>query len=1333
MVAQAEGIAATLVGSQGRHVPPAEVGLAEGPSIAPCQEASIGRPPARSPEKLLHRAEASTKGGQQVRPRLDPASLQAILGPGIPLSTGKGVVIDAESPDVHPQRHDLILTIGLPNVAQNGLASPHLEHAHRTWAWGQDIGRVPDHTATTADQHPQHEDDGPIYTVLVASEQPSLGPFRLLAPIGQGGMGEVWRGLHEVQGVYVAIKVITGGRARDPRYLGAFRNEVRAMAGLDHPGIVRLYDFGEVPAVPPPELGLPGGSPYLVMELVEGGSLSRHQQGLPWESIARVLRSILDALAHAHARGMVHRDLKPSNVLLGLGGVDAGLKISDFGLAHAMEVERNDDTAPRLIQGTPAYMAPEQFLASWRDYGPWTDLYALGCLGWTLATGHPPFGRRGELREFRRAHARQAPPTFHPRFPVPAGYEPWLRRLLAKRPQSRFRRAADARLALDTLDTEAPLASSDESPTPSPPEESPSDDFSQTHTVNETGTQEWVTVEGMDPSQRSPVQAPRPPDDWRRPGHAPMPRVIDGVGLGLFELRELPVLGREAEQDALWQHLRDVHVSGQPKVVILHGPAGCGRSHLARWFAQRADEEGAAIVLRADHGPDNDGGSGLSGMLERHLGTQGLRRPDVLVRVEEALHGLRVRDEAEHHALTELVRPAASRDLLAGAPRVRFRNQRERHMLIERLLARLCRERPLLLWLEDVQWGPESLAFAISLLASPQQRPLLIVATVQEDALAEVPQTAELLWQFSTRTQAHLIEVGPLLAPFRRGLIQEQLCLEGELAERVEERTAGNPMFIIQLVGDWIHRGVLEPGAAGFRLGKGRPPELPDDLLMVWSDRVQELLEDRPPGHGRALELAAVLGMDVQDSEWSKACGFAGLEPSHDLVETLCRLRLATRHPSGDSWSFIHAMLRETLLQQAHDHDRLVMFHRASAEMLRAGAARPAPQRLGRHLLAAGDRLGALGPLLEGIQDHLQSGDNRLAGRLLRLWDKALEEVELPADDTRWGAGWLEHARHARLSKDLPLAQEQADRVEVAARQHGWQRMLAKTLREQARLARLRGTPERAWDLVVEAGKQASRTSDVRLQADCWWELGHLYVDRGGLTEATDAFHEANVHYQDLRDNAGRGDCETGLAVIGRQRLQIREARHRLDRASGHYERSGARWGVAETFIHRGDVDRLAGDLDLARAHYQEARQRYLALGVEDHALLDQREALLWLELGHPELARPLLATCLETFQSQLRTVLEACTHVFLLPCAVLEQDWAAWALNLDRAQTLLATTGHVDVDLARMARVAGHSLRRLKRVDDARSAYALSLSQWKSLALDKEAKELEASLRALT
>ena len=148
--------------------------------------------------------------------------------------------------------------------------------------------------------------------------RPTLGPFELVEKLASGGMGEVWRGEHRAQGLPVAIKIITTHRARDPEYVEAFEREVESVASLMHPGIVTVFDYGEISATQSEQTEgrFVEGSPYLVMEYVDGRPLDKIEGRLDWPLMRLILLQILDGLAHSHARELVHRDLKPGNVLV---------------------------------------------------------------------------------------------------------------------------------------------------------------------------------------------------------------------------------------------------------------------------------------------------------------------------------------------------------------------------------------------------------------------------------------------------------------------------------------------------------------------------------------------------------------------------------------------------------------------------------------------------------------------------------------------------------------------------------------------------------------------------------------------------------------------------------------------------------------------------------------------------------------------------------------------------------------------------------------------------------------------------------------------------------
>ncbi|MFY9822255.1 MAG: protein kinase, partial [Thermoanaerobaculia bacterium] len=750
-----------------------------------------------------------------------------------------------------------------------------------------------------------------------------LGPFLLDRCIGRGGMAEVWSGVHAAQGVPVAVKVMTAERAREISFREAFRNEVQAVASLDHPGIVRVFEHGEMgtDAEETSRGLLLRGSPTLAMELADGTLADYFADGIAWPGLRQVLLGLLDALAHAHARGVVHRDLKPSNILLFRDGSGPPrLKLADFGLAQAFELQSREDST-EVVCGTPSYMAPEQLRGHWRDYGPWTDLYALGCLAWNLAAGKPPFGGVALIETYRR-QMEEDPPAFEPQIPVPWGFEGWLRRLLQKDGGRRFVRAADAAWALGQIgDVDEAPAGRTRSGDPTEP---------TTVAISFTGLWPAAPASGQTGPQKPASEplllrrSPPLPARWEHPVARPASIRLIGAGLGLYGLRSIPLLGRRAERDALWQALAAVHEERRAHLVLLRGPAGNGKTHLAEWLAERAHEVGGAVVLRASHGPNPGAEDGLSRMMVRHLRCGGLGREDIRKRTEVLLRARKETDPGEWNGLTELMAPGGG--TLQTAP--------ERFGLLERYVQRLTRQRPVIALFDDVQWGPESLAFARHLLERREENPLpvLLVLTARDEALAERPAEGEALAALLALPGAKALDVPPLPREDGTALIHDVLGLDGELAAKVEARTGGNPLFAVQLVGDWVQRGVIHVGETGFVLRPGSRAPIPEDLHQVWAGRVDRLLAGQPPEAQQALEIAATLSPFVDRQEWEGACRAAGVGCPPGLLEDLVTGRLAVRTEEG--WAFVHAMLRESIEQQAHEAGRLAAYHRACAAML---------------------------------------------------------------------------------------------------------------------------------------------------------------------------------------------------------------------------------------------------------------------------------------------------------------------------------------------------------------------------------------------------------------
>jgi len=254
-----------------------------------------------------------------------------------------------------------------------------------------------------------------------------IGRWLLTAPIGAGGMGQVWRAVDPATGAEAAVKVLSEWST--PAARDRFRGEVETIARLDHPGIVRLLETEIVGAVAASLADVEEGAFALIMELADGGPLTRSQGSATAEELRAVAASVLTALAHAHARDVVHLDLKPSNLLR---DSRRGVLLADFGIAQVLA-----ETGSRPLGGTPGYRAPEQ-----RDparLGPWSDLYALGCTLVALSAGAPP-ADGGEVRT------------------GDASLDAWIRCLLAPSPAARFPSAIAALAALQGTERRLPPA-----------------------------------------------------------------------------------------------------------------------------------------------------------------------------------------------------------------------------------------------------------------------------------------------------------------------------------------------------------------------------------------------------------------------------------------------------------------------------------------------------------------------------------------------------------------------------------------------------------------------------------------------------------------------------------------------------------------------------------------------------------------------------------------------------------------------------------------------------------------------------------------------------------
>ena len=288
----------------------------------------------------------------------------------------------------------------------------------------------------------------------------SLGSYRVLAKLGEGGMGEVYRAHDSKLQRDVALKVLPPEIADDRERRGYLLREARAAAALNHPNICTIYEVGEA-----------GTRVFIAMEVIDGQTLTERlaHGALPLDQIIRYGVQLTDAVAHAHDRGVVHRDLKSANVLI---TSDDRVKVLDFGLARRLSGQQLGEnttqsqhfvSSPGAVVGTLPYMSPEQLRGQPADLR--TDIWACGVVLYEMAAGKRPFAAQSPI-ELSSAILRDSPPPLS--LPAPEGLRAIVSRCLDKEPARRYQRASELRAAIDMLSTRtAPIAASSRYQAPS--------------------------------------------------------------------------------------------------------------------------------------------------------------------------------------------------------------------------------------------------------------------------------------------------------------------------------------------------------------------------------------------------------------------------------------------------------------------------------------------------------------------------------------------------------------------------------------------------------------------------------------------------------------------------------------------------------------------------------------------------------------------------------------------------------------------------------------------------------------------------------------------------
>lgn len=1024
--------------------------------------------------------------------------------------------------------------------------------------------------------------------------------YELLELIGSGGMGHVYRARHHPTGQVVAAKVPHDDLPDRLRHV--LVREAAAVARLQHPNIVELVDLVE--------------GPVLVMELVEGTNLRDHRSAPgSWIPGARILIQVLDGLAAAHAEGIVHGDLKPANVLV---SPTDHVKITDFGLAQLIDPLRRA-TQARKAAGTPAYMAPEQF-GDGEELGPWTDLYAVGVILYRMLHGRMP--HEGSLSELaaQKATGHLPPRPLRPGLSEEPRLMDLVRRLLCAHPRRRPRFARDVRdelMQLVELSEEATVGLVDD---PVTAEGALAPTLMPSALASETSI--------ADPPVSEPTALlPQRVTAW------------DVVGHGLFHLRGLPLIARASEQARVRALMERVIHERRVRVLVVTGPAGSGKSALARWGLGVAER--GALMEGLAAGYDLSGG-GMTGGLQ-HL----LRRLLVGSGPETETHAEAwswLADEGRTAFDVRHVRKwLASNDGIASDEDLK---------LLRDVLKAAAMRRPLYLWLDDIGWSRDGAFDLIEALLEEHGAPILVMVTLRSGTAGH-PWVSARVSALARHSSVERLELGPLSPVGRLELVEQVVPLVADLSAALTGKLQPNPRQLLEQTKSWVERGLLAPGPMGWSCAE--------------AVTVAQLLADAPDDEGVARRLAAVARASALASEVLLRGALLGFTFEESLL-------LASFPPP--EWQEVRGALGRALLEGVLSFDQIARVHRFESEAIHgyildtAGDLAQASARCLAKTLAAEFGEGRVGVGARTAYLHRLAGERARSYEILReavgqlgrlgwldraeelaavaqAWREADGDVSLPEQVDVVVADALRHYHALRYPQTLECL-EVAKRLLVRAEDAGRDAMvlnLEMTTHHYANrlgtAAKMADANETICDGAIDAGLWRVAFARFLMRAELLGLAGRhdealaqtsRGVERFALSPVLGHRMIIRVVHCEQLVAAGRLEEADVLGQQLRRKAEATEAlRDELLDLCARVDAFVGRWaGVAERFEARLEIAQRHRDPWRATAHrvylawyavVNEADDAAVAMVVasmlEAYAAAPQEEAMTTLALGH--------------------------------------------------------------------------------------------------------------------
>ncbi len=943
--------------------------------------------------------------------------------------------------------------------------------------------------------------------------------FEAEAELGVGSMGSVWLA-RNADGAHCAVKVLNLRNDRRGSTERSFNREVRAMARLNHPGIVAVHDYGRTPQ----------GAPFVAMEYVSGPPLNRYmREAWTWGRLWNLLDALLAALGHAHARDLIHRDLKPGNVIVLPDRIGpSAVKLADFGISLALS-----DTASsgRRIEGTPAYIAPEAASGNVAGIGPWTDLYSLGVMLFEIVTGDLPYKGRHLLAHHQRTPL--PPVAIRAGVEVPSGMVPIIERLLEKSPLLRYRAVAAVRADIEAL-TPKPVA---EAMGPPPGLLGADDELATDH--------ETLSVdEGV-------------------------------VGPGLIHLREPTMVGRDDAQQQLRTAANAVLDGRGPRVVLIEGNAGVGKSRLAAWLRERVEERGKMRTMVVRSEPQTGRGE-LRQALLRFIGASAMTLEQAAPFLERVFPEAAMRQDA-----MELMWPQETSDRVASEAHIKQ---------AARLIEHLAGGQPFLLWADDVQWSPEGkMLRLVNRLGRAEGggKNILLVVTMRHSARSTVQAARRASLKLPG---AELIDLGPINPMALAPTLDALGPLPDGVAEGACVLAAGNPLIALEAVRSHLRD-----------TGLHQPPSDPSTVLQ---QRIAKATEG--PGGGEllsALARATLLGRSFTLRPLLVLCGVQGdpsapgLSAQREVLEALLERAVNSGlavEQGPKRWRFSHDLIRTQLRQACRALPNWAQINLAAAEA-RAERAKGDPtgiemEVVARHYWAGGEHDRALFLGLEGVYRLFGSGlmghTTSFVRRLLK-WD---DEAEVFGPEDRGELHLLASiaAEHAGQPSE---AQSYAEQAAILAKEANLDALGARAWGRVGMLQLRQDEMEPAESALWEALRYARASGNPRALADVNLSLGYFYQQRGKTNLAVTAFESSLDSALSGGILASELDALIALARLDRLLGHVEGAEKRLEHIIEVAQREGLEVAALSARLHLGLCAWRREAIAEAREAFEEVRQ----------------------------------------------------------------------------------------------------------------------------------------------